>query len=120
MVVAKGVKLIALKGYKNPPVPRRLVGQSQIPPNMSPAYTDTGSSGRKVGQQGEIRSGPKQVFDLVGYQFDLKEGKVRPTLERWQTLTAKIQALLDGPYCFDCFWFHCAKNPLYKWEIKRY
>ena len=32
---------------------------------------------------------PKQV----GYQFDLNEGNVRPTLERWQTLTAKIQVL---------------------------
>ena len=27
---------------------------------------------------------PKQVFNFVGYQFDLKEGKVRPTEERWQ------------------------------------
>ena len=26
---------------------------------------------------------PKQVFNFVGYQFDLKEGKVRPTEERW-------------------------------------
>ena len=42
---------------------------------------------------------PKQVFDFVGYQFDLKEGKVRPTQERWQTLTAKIQELLTGPTC---------------------
>ena len=31
----------------------------------------------------------KRAFDFVGYQFDLKEGKVRPTLEHWQTLTAK-------------------------------
>ena len=42
---------------------------------------------------------PKQVFAFVGHQFDLKEGKVRPTLERWQTLTAKIQDLLSGPIC---------------------
>ena len=27
----------------------------------------------------------QQDFDLVGYQFNLKEGKVRPTLDRWQT-----------------------------------
>ena len=25
---------------------------------------------------------PKQVFNFVGYQFDLKEGRVRPTTER--------------------------------------
>ena len=29
-------------------------------------------------------------------QSDLKEGKVRPTLERWDALT-KIQAILSGP-----------------------
>ena len=44
-VVAKEVKLMALqRGYQDPPVPRRLVGESQIPPNLSPAYTDLGSS----------------------------------------------------------------------------
>ena len=29
---------------------------------------------------------PKQVFSFIGYQFDLKEGKVRPTLERLAVL----------------------------------
>ena len=42
---------------------------------------------------------PKQAYDFVGYQFNLNEGKVRPTLERWQTLTAKIQKLLSKPTC---------------------
>ena len=42
---------------------------------------------------------PKQVFNFVGYQFDLKEGKVRPTPECWQALTDKIQSLLSGPVC---------------------
>ena len=42
---------------------------------------------------------PKQVFDLVGYQFNLKEGKVRPTLDWWQTLTTKIRELLTGLTC---------------------
>ena len=39
----------------------------------------------------------KQVFDFVGYQFDLPErgqGETHPT-ERWQTLTAKIQEWPD-------------------------
>ena len=35
----------------------------------------------------------EQAFDLRGYQFSLKEGKVRPTLEHLQTLSA-IQKLL--------------------------
>ena len=42
---------------------------------------------------------PKQVFNFVGYQFDLKEGKVRPTPERWQALTSKIQTILPIPVC---------------------
>ena len=42
---------------------------------------------------------PKQVFNFIGYQFDLKEGKVRPTPERWQALTDKIQSILSGPVC---------------------
>ena len=42
---------------------------------------------------------PKQVFNFVGYQFDLKEGKVRPTTERWQTLTDKIRSILSDPVC---------------------
>ena len=42
---------------------------------------------------------PKQVFNFVGYQFDLKEGKVRPTAERWQTLTDKIRSILSDPVC---------------------
>ena len=37
------------EGYKNPPVPRRLVGESQIPSNSSPAYTDLGRGGVNVG-----------------------------------------------------------------------
>ena len=40
----------------------------------------------------------EQAFDLRGYQFSLKEGKVRPTLEHLQTLSA-IQKLLSGPTC---------------------
>ena len=42
---------------------------------------------------------PKQVFDFVVYQYDLREGKVRPTLQRWQTLQTKITDLLTGLVC---------------------
>ena len=46
----------------------------------------------------EEKSGldPKQVFNFVGYQFDLGEGKVRPTPECWQTLTDKILSIRSG------------------------
>ena len=43
---------------------------------------------------------PKQVFNFVGYQFDLKEGKVRPTQERWQTRQDQISTVgsdMPGP-----------------------
>ena len=40
---------------------------------------------------------PKQVFNFVGYQFDLKEGRVRPTEDRWQTLTDKIRSIMSDP-----------------------
>ena len=55
------------EGYKNPPVPRRLVGESHIPPNLSPAYTDLGSSlsrTRLAGEQGKVRTGPKTGLQL--------------------------------------------------------
>ena len=42
---------------------------------------------------------PKQVFYFVGYQFDLQEGKVRPTLDQWRILTTKIRDLLTGSTC---------------------
>ena len=40
---------------------------------------------------------PKQIFDFVGYQFDLRSGRVRPTLDRWQSLQDKIHLLLSLP-----------------------
>ena len=42
---------------------------------------------------------PQQVFNFIGYQFDLKVGRVRPTEERWQTLTDKIRSILSDPVC---------------------
>ena len=40
---------------------------------------------------------PKQIFDFVGYQFDLKASRVRPTLDQWQNLQDKILELLSLP-----------------------
>ena len=50
------------QGYKDPPVPRRLVGESQIPPNLSPAYPRTSSDVSEfalASEFGKIRTGPK-------------------------------------------------------------
>ena len=41
---------------------------------------------------------PKQVFNFVGYQFDLKEGKVKPSPERWQALIDKIHQKASLPW----------------------
>ena len=74
-VVAKEVKFDgSAEGYKNPPVTRRLVGESHVPPNLSPAYTDLGSSlsrSRLAGEQGKIRTG-----SITGFQ--LRRLPVRP------------------------------------------
>ena len=67
-VVAKEVHTDGTaEGYKDPPVPRRLVGENLFPQNLSPAYTDLGSSWsetRLAGEQGKVRTGPKTGFQL--------------------------------------------------------
>ena len=42
---------------------------------------------------------PKQVFNFVGYQFDLQSGRVRPTPDRWKSLQEKIPELISRPAC---------------------
>ena len=42
---------------------------------------------------------PKQIFDFVGYQYDLSMGRVRPTQDRWQALRHKVMSLLKAPHC---------------------
>ena len=42
---------------------------------------------------------PKQIFDFVGYQFDLKAGRVRPTPDQWQNLKDKMLRILSSPTC---------------------
>ena len=42
---------------------------------------------------------PQQVFDFVGYQYDLFNGVVRPTQNRWEALQQKITVLLQNRFC---------------------
>ena len=42
---------------------------------------------------------PKQIFDFVHYQFDLRARQVRPTPDRWQNLQDKISEILSLPTC---------------------
>ena len=47
------------QGYKNPPVPRRLVGTGHLPPRLSPTYSNTGQDvprPRLDGERREIRT----------------------------------------------------------------
>ena len=55
------------QGYKNPPVPRRLVGQSQIPPNLSPAHPNLSQDvpgSRLAGELRKIRTGAQTSLQL--------------------------------------------------------
>ena len=42
---------------------------------------------------------PKQIFDFVGNQFDLRASRVQPTPDRWQNLQDKILEMLSLPAC---------------------
>ena len=69
------------EGYKDPPVPRRLAGESLYPRHLSPAYSNPGhtlSGTRLAGEQGKIRTGPQ-----TGLQ--LRRLPVRPVSGQGQT-----------------------------------
>ena len=58
-----------MQGYKDPPVPRRLVGESHIPPGLSPAYqviSPDMSGPRLAGKFKEIRTGTQAGLQLCG------------------------------------------------------
>ena len=74
------------KGYKDPPVPRRLVGESHIPPGMSPTYPNlTGDvrGPRLVGEHRKVGVRPK-----ANLQF--RRLPVRPPVRSGQTDTGQI------------------------------
>ena len=54
--------------YKNPPVPRRLVGESLIPPGLSPAYTGSNKNVpelRLAGKCRKVGAGTQASFQLA-------------------------------------------------------
>ena len=66
------------KGYKNPPVPRRLVGQTQIPPNLSATHTNLGSSLSRIGlasERGKIRAGTQTGLQLCRLPVRSEKGQ---------------------------------------------
>ena len=42
---------------------------------------------------------PKQVFEFVGYQYDLSHGLVKPTQNRWESILQKVQSIMTSPTC---------------------
>ena len=65
------------QGYKMSPVPRRLVDQSQIPPNLSPAYTNSGGFMLGAGlddKHGKIRTGPQTSIRFHRLKVGPEEG----------------------------------------------
>ena len=98
-VVAKEVKLMALqKGIRiHQYLDNWLVRATSHQTGLQHAQTLVGlcrELGWLVNKKSELD--PKQVFNFVGYQFDLREGKVGPTPERWQALIDKIQSILSS------------------------
>ena len=55
------------EGYNDPPVPRRLAGESLYPRHLSPAYSNpshTVPGTRVAGEQGKVRTGPTAGLQL--------------------------------------------------------
>ena len=70
-------------GYKDLPVPRRLVGQSQVPPSLS--STDTKPSNtlqgpRMVGKRGKVRTGTQTDFQFrrLPVRLEGRQGQTYP------------------------------------------
>ena len=77
------------EGYKDPPVPRRLAGESLYPPHLSPAYSNpshTLSGIRVAGEQGKVRAGSQ-----TGLQ--LRRLPVRPERGQGQTNSRMLAGL---------------------------
>ena len=74
------------QGYKDPPVPRRLVGQSQIPPNLSPSHPNYGQDVPGSGLAGELR----QIRTGAQTGLQLRRLPVRPQVWPGQTDTGPV------------------------------
>ena len=74
------------EGYKNPPVLRRLVGKSQVPPSLSPAYPNPSTTVSRPWLAGEFRkigTGTQGGFQLCGLP-------VRPQIRPGLTHTGPV------------------------------
>ena len=42
---------------------------------------------------------PKQTFEFLGYRYDLSQGLVQPTQNRWESIIQKVESVLSKPTC---------------------
>ena len=42
---------------------------------------------------------PKQTFEFMGYKYDLFQGLVLPTQNRWESILQKLESILSKPSC---------------------
>ena len=85
------------QGYKNPPVPRRLVTESPFKGDWSTSHPSSVVSLLINIKKSELT--PQQVFTFVGYWFDLLTGRVLPTQESWASLRQKLLLLKTWENC---------------------
>ena len=72
--------------YKDPPVPRRLVGESHIPPGLSPAYTGNNKNVPTSRLAGECR----KVGAETQADFQLRRLPIRPPVRSGSTDTGPV------------------------------
>ena len=69
------------KGYKDPPVPRRLVGQSYVPPGLSSRNTNPSIPLSRIGlasERGKIRAGAQANFQFCRLPVRLERAGSNP------------------------------------------
>ena len=101
------------QGYKNPPVPRRLVGESHIPPGLSPAYSKISRNMSKIrlaGEFGQVGAGSKTGlrFCRIPIHSPSRSGPTdpRPVAEpSEQNLGNTVTTDLSGPAVHVPDWF---------------
>ena len=85
------------QGYKDPPVPRRLVGESRVPSSLSPTHSRAGTNMPKI----RLASKPGKIGTGAQTNLQFCRLPVRPESrpDRWQILQEKVSEILSRPTC---------------------
>ena len=97
--VPKGIETRStIQVCKNLPLSRRLVAHSLMSENLPTTYLDPLGPVQNFGWMvnlNKLELIPQQVFNFVGFHFELSQGLVKSTEWRWQALTRKIQIIFS-------------------------